>query len=177
VNGQLAIAGTGGGAGNGSLNHGIDIGSGVVRSTGTGNIVLSGQGARGGNGINGNKSTISSATGNLLLTGNSGVGAKNSRGIDLLRSVLNSSGGGDITARGTAHPNSNGMGNIGVSIEFSTLGTSGRFQISGTGGGGSAKNHGVYLNKVTRNGPAFIVNGVKTDGSAKSFRTAGNYFT
>jgi hypothetical protein len=176
VNGQLTIAGTGGGAGNGSLNHGVELGTGVIRSTGTGNIVIAGQGGRNGTGIHGSKSTISSASGNTNLTGNSGAGTKNSRGISLVRSILNSSGGGDITARGTAHANSNGTGNTGFFKEHGTIGTTGRFQIFGTGGGGSSKNHGVVMNKVTRTGAAPTVNGVKTDGSAKSFRTSGNFF-
>ncbi len=176
VNGDLTLRGTGGGAGTGSLNHGIDLLNGVVQSTGTGNLVMAGTGARTGTGINVSKSTISSASGNITATGNGGAGAKNVRGVNIQRSTLRSSGGGDITARGTAHPNTSGTGNMGAYIELSTLVTSGQFRIFGTGGGGNGKNHGVFMNKITRTGSAIAVSGVKTDEHAKTLRTAGNYF-
>lgn len=175
-NGNLVLSGVAGGANQGTLNHGIVISSSTVRSTGSGNVDATGLGRRTGTGILVAKSTITSAGGDIDLTGTGGLGNKNARGLSVVHSTLRSTGGGDITARGNANPNTTGVGNAGAFIDLSTLGTTGQFRVIGTGGGGAAKNHGVYMNKITRIGASILVSGTKTDGSSKSFNTAGNYF-
>ena len=176
VNGNMTVSGTGGGLGNGSLNHGIDLLKSNLVASGTGRILLTGDAARGGTGINGSKAGIVTASGNLSLTGNGGAGTKGNRGINLMRGEVRSSGGGNITVRGTAHPATTGTGNVGVFIERATVGTSGSFSVFGTGGGGTGKNHGIFLNRLIHSGSAISATGVKTDGSAKSSTRTGDYF-
>ncbi len=177
ADGNLAVSGTGGGDGKGSLNHGVELLKSNLSATGNGQVLLSGSGDRGGSGILGSKSSILSSTGAVTVTGTGGIGTKDNRGVSLTRSVLRSTDGGNITAQGTANPATNGTGNVGVFIERGTVGTTGSFAISGTGGGGVGGNHGVFMNKVTNTGAAIAAVGVKTDGSSKSKNRAGDYFS
>lgn len=175
-NGSVSLNGTAGGANNGSINHGITIANSTVRSTGSGNVTAVGTGRRLGHGINVSNSTVMSASGNINFNGTGGLGNKNARGLSIVRSTLRSTGGGDVTARGTANPNTTGTGNIGAYIDLSTLGTTGDLRVIGTGGGGSGRNHGVFMNRITRIGSTIMVTATKTDGHAKTLRMAGNYF-
>ncbi|OCQ92476.1 hypothetical protein BCD67_07430, partial [Oscillatoriales cyanobacterium USR001] len=91
VNGNIQLTGTGAGSNQGI---GITIGNSTVKSTGSGNITLTGNGSTtssAGVGINLEQSTLSAeGSGSLTLTG---TGGNNATGINLSNSLINPTGG------------------------------------------------------------------------------------
>lgn len=114
--GTITLNGTGGGAGTGDFNEGVlirDINT-LVSVTGSGAIVVTGQGGNGaGTGPNNNGIWISD------------------------NAIVSAPGGGSITLTGTGS-NSSGGGSRGVNISVSgaVVGSGGAIQINGTGGNG-----------------------------------------
>ncbi|MEX0961548.1 MAG: filamentous hemagglutinin N-terminal domain-containing protein [Simkaniaceae bacterium] len=160
VDGNIALEGTAGGDGTGSMNQGIRLESGgCIVSTGTGAdsalITLTGQG---GNGVDYNDgitlssgaSTIKTVDGDILLTGNGG-GARNSNvGIRLESDAYLESTGVGISAGNVTLFGTGGDGvdkNLGVSLngtEVSITTIDGNIDITGTGQGSGNNNLGVF---------------------------------
>ena len=109
------------------------------------------------------------------MIGSGGSGVSNTRGIFLTNSILTSSSGGDITLDGTADSLTTGTGNVGVWIISTSLGSSGAFDIEGTGGGGTGTNHGIYMQSITNLGGAIATTGT-AGGGATSLAKTGNFF-
>ncbi|MEG3884415.1 filamentous hemagglutinin N-terminal domain-containing protein, partial [Microcoleus sp. herbarium19] len=157
-NGDINLTGTGKGIGDN--NRGIGI-LGLVESTGTGKVTLSGVG---GNGKNFNEGIfidfpgkVRSQNGDIVLNGKSSGSEDNNRGI-LIQGLVESIGTGNITFSGVGGNGNNN--NQGIQVEGNGALVSaikGDITLTGTGAGTGTKNSGVSL-----------------DGGARLEATAGN---
>jgi len=151
--GTLTVMGTGG-AGSSSDNVGIRIGQSgtLVRTTGSGNLTLDGQGGGGTDNNNGVRiegaATVSSGGALTVMGTGVGTGSDNS-GIKIGSATLQSTGSGTITLTGQG-----GMGafdnNDGVRLESGALvTTTGAVTIDGAGGTGGNDTVGIKLGSAT----------------------------
>jgi hypothetical protein len=160
---KITLNGTGGSAGDPTAAanltrtdvgefEGIDLGNGMIRSSGAGDITLIGQG--GNVGVNnlgifahGGSVIESTGTGQISLTGTGGLGTSDARGIQVNDASITSVAG---EIRFTGHGGADSaQANIGVwLVSGATVTATGtaRITIDGTGSGGTSDNTGVELN-------------------------------
>ena len=173
--GGITLIGTG--AGSGGANVGINLLSATFNSAGA--LSLTGTGSQTAAGaVDGNtgvfvSATSLGATGALTITGNGGRGSSNNRGVEI--GSASSLAGSSIGLIGIASGSTTGVGNAGIWINSSSIGATGLFTIGGTGGGGTALNHGIYMNLITNTGGAITTAGTAGSG-ATSLATSGNFF-
>ena len=153
-NGNMHIDGNAGGNGNGNRNYGVYSLRSTTEATGAGNINIDGTGGQNGSGINITYGSLSANSGNLNLTGTGGAGASKNHGIYILRASVQTTGGGDMTLLGQANGSTTGLMNSGVWVDRCSMGVTGDCWITGAGGGGTLRNHGVYINGVSSTGNA-----------------------
>jgi hypothetical protein len=154
VNGIISI--TGAGAGTGNNNDGIiALGGAVIGATGTGIVQLNGTG---GNGTDHNTGVLLSSTqvttagGDLTVTGN--AGGDGGIGVEISAATLDCSSNGNLKVTGNGAPGTLVPGAPVTSDDFgvyvhnaSTVRAegSGTLTLNGTGGQGQAFNFGVYI--------------------------------
>ena len=172
----MSLTGTGGGSG--SYNRGVSLAFSFVDS-GSGTLSVLGTGSASGAGhynqgvwMQGGRLDSGSS---LSLTGLGGTGGSYNHGVQLVSAALEASGVLGVT--GTASASTLGMQNMGVqAFGIATLnGGAGSF-VTGTGGGGSSANHGVFLNLsgLTTTLAEGDVSG--TAGGGASLDRAGTFF-
>ena len=158
VNGNISLIGAGGGAGTGSDNYGVVFSSvgGFAKTTGTGNLIVTG-------------------------TGGAGSGGYQIGVLTHFTNSMQTTGTGTITVNGTGG-SSTGVGNYGVAIGFNAVGTissaGGAITINGTGGGGTGNSNigicvgGAFSGSITNTGTGTITlngTGVGTGNSGWSY--------
>ncbi len=165
--GNVSVTGTGGGAAStiAGRNYGVYVeSSGLISAAGTGTVTVQGTGGmgqQGGNlGIYLNASSVTSANGNIQLTGTAGANnsltsAGQNYGVLLETASLVSAGGtGTVSVQGTSSINSIGQ-NYGIFIKdlnTKIISNNGNIHLNGRGGstvGAGETNMGVYLSVNT----------------------------
>ncbi|MBI4986476.1 MAG: filamentous hemagglutinin N-terminal domain-containing protein, partial [Rhodocyclales bacterium] len=134
-------------------NYGLNIDTSTVRATGSGAIILTGQGGRGtyqNYGVNIFTGTIAVNTGSLTVTGHGGDGTTyTNKGVRIYASTLGSTGAGNITISGDASATTTSIyGSGGIYVDTSTISTTAGGTVALTGRGGLATTgdtEGVYL--------------------------------
>ncbi|MDB9513261.1 filamentous hemagglutinin N-terminal domain-containing protein [Kamptonema animale CS-326] len=149
--GNISLNGTGGTAAGGN-NYGIVSVTGILQTTGTGTITLSGNGGNGGGSNYGivlaSNSQIRTAQGNITLTGNGGNGTNNLFGLYLDSTTIQSTGTGAIALTGTGG-NGTGNSNRGIYTQNNTqISTQGNITLTGNGGSGINNLSGIYLDNT-----------------------------
>ena len=174
--GAITLSGIGGSS-NGGKNHGVLVNNtSGVSPTGSGTVLIFGQGGNVGannTGVainDGGAGSIVGAGGAITINGTGGTTAGgNNYGVGLIGSgagigALTNSGTGTITVNGTGAGSGAAANNYGIVISgtganISTSGT-GAISVTGTGGGGTGgNNYGVIVNSasgVTRTGVGTI---------------------
>ncbi|MDX8430801.1 MAG: filamentous hemagglutinin N-terminal domain-containing protein [Candidatus Algichlamydia australiensis] len=139
-----------GGNGTGARNYGVEIeGTSLITGTGSGRITIEGVGGSGTSDLFGlfvNDGTITSANGNISITGEGGLGTGGaSHGIYLLApSTISSTGSATITCEGTA--GSGTASDEGIRIEGAgALITSATGAISLTGNASGTSTTGIHI--------------------------------
>ena len=160
-----------GGRGAGS-NHGVSLSSTAITSTGDLSITTTATGKCNIGVYIAKESALSAATMSIIGTGGRGSGRSN--GIGITKSSLTTASG-DLPLTGTARSNTGGVKNIGVSLFSSvSLISAGAIDITGTGGGGSKFNYGVYMHRdITAAGAN--VTGTAGSGTGSKAK-AGDFF-
>jgi filamentous hemagglutinin family protein len=166
ANGNISLTGNGNGTGN--YNYGIMLDSGgLVRSTGTGNITMLGNGSTAGAGNNigivvtGINSKVTSLNGNITLIGTGSETGNSNHGIGLVDGgVLQSNGTGNIILTG----NSSGVSGAGIYLPSASLTTSGG-TISLTGNSTNTNgNEGIFNSaSINSNGGAIAITGTSNN--------------
>jgi len=171
ASGNVDVDGIGGGGKN--SNYGVHLSRVVVEASGStagivGNAAATTQG-RNNHGVFLNRTSVS-ATDEADVRGTGGGGTNNNQGIRFI--------GGDISAdgltylKGIAFAGTTGKGNVGLYIVNGTqIGEDA--ELYGTGGGGTGKNYGVFMNKNI-SAPGASVAGTATDGVSED--EVGDHF-
>ncbi|MBL9151786.1 MAG: DUF4347 domain-containing protein [Verrucomicrobiales bacterium] len=149
ASGDLQLSGQGGGILR--KNNGIDISAkSQLTAGGSGSLQLDGTAGRGDSdnlGVFVATSQLTTAHGDLVLTGTGSGSLDRNRGVALAKSTLRVTGSGDLAVTGTGSTSAAGKNNEGVTIATSTLRTlgTGSLTIQGYGGTGRGFNHGVSI--------------------------------
>ena len=119
-------------------------------------------------------STTSGATVSVTGTGGGGTLAQ---GIRMVGGSATATGGA-LSFAGVALGTATGAWNAGIYVLNATLDGGGGSLLSGTGGGGTLANHGVYLQGITTGtlAPANAAGTAGAPGAPSSLDTAGNFF-
>ncbi|MCB1090383.1 MAG: tandem-95 repeat protein [Verrucomicrobiae bacterium] len=177
VAGPLTIQGQGGGTG--ASNRGIEIsGSSTQIRTASGAMILEGRGSSSSSGnynegILVQSASLSSSSGTISLSGTGGSGNSYNYGVRLYGASLSTTG---VMALVGIGGNGTGIQNVGVWV-YSGASVLGNVDssITGTGGVGSSKSHGVYLTSgSTTIDPANII-GTAGSGTG-SLNLTGSFF-
>jgi len=170
----LTITGTGGTGS--SLNHGVYLlamtasgNAGATQLTGTAHSSTSGMLNTG---VYLQSSQTSGTTLDVLGTG--GGGTTLNQGIRLNGGSAQATGG-NASFTGQARSTTSGTSNSGVHMQGAAIGSTGTTTVTGTGGGGTGLNHGIYMQAITPTG-IFTTTGSTTDGNANSEDETGNFF-
>ena len=165
-------------AGNTGNFDGIDVTGAAIETTGTGSIVLQGNGSSDSSTANhigvkissgaGTAATVTATgSGNLTITGNGGVGTSGNIGVDIAGANISAVAG--ISISGTGGHGTDG--DVGVNIDglsSTQVTTPGLLKIAGTGGGtGGATNE---VGVAVADGALVLATG---DGSIAIFAAAG----
>ncbi len=192
TNGDVAVTGFGGGTGVAANNFGVFVQSSpgipaTISAGGTGKVKVVGNGAydaTGGSNIGvavvGNLASIDSDNGNVEIIGTgggAGVSALNAGVAISSQGLVFAGGTGTVSIQGLGGKGS-GNGNVGVSVELSSLVNSGGGNVSvvgqGTGVGTSGLNHGV---QVAGSAAPFASIQAGANGHVSVRGTAGNSVT
>lgn len=185
TDGDLTVMGTA--RGTVSLNNGVKLITSNLAASGSGNIAVTGTGSISGttgvfnSGINMSGGGIDTVVGNITLNGTGGTGTTYNEGLRIVGATLQSTSGGTLSLTGTAlngpapDPITTGVLNTGVYLSSVTLDSSGSIGVTGTGGGGTFFNHGVFMQNIMTPGTVPVPVGTVGAGSL-SLATTGNFF-
>ena len=189
--GDIRLVGTGGGDGTGGRNVGVYLGFGAegntIRTTGNGSIYIEGRAGRGvgaNNGVILYFSNLSSAGGNITLTGIGAGSLSSNSGIAISSSTIRTTseipGRGNITLTGTgsaagaAGASNGGVGISGINSDLPAIVAadgSGNIFIEGIGGNSYAFTQGFSLDRnstLSSNNGDIRIRGVGGSGNISS---------
>ena len=114
-----------------------------------------------------------SSDGDIVVEGVAGGGTSDNQGVRIVGGSLLADG--TLTIDGTGDRNTTGKGNIGVAI-LNGVSLAGKLDIRGAGGGGTALNHGIFMNRGIEVETLAGNNIVGFAGGGDSEDLAGDFF-